>query len=611
MTDLRRSIAAGCLALVLCLSSLRLLFPLHAGAFDDRIPALADAILAEASGGDVQQWLDEALPEQVGLSAPDWYAIILTECGYDLSAYEAALHTYIAENEVGSGSTRERLALACAACAANAGNAPPAVCAELLDGSAGTMGIMSWIFALHLMNNGVPSSQYARSEIARILTDQQAPDGGWSLTGDRGDADVTAMTLQALAPYSDEAAVAPAIQRGLDFLADTQLSSGAYQSWGTENPESTAQVWTALSALGIDALRDDRFIKNGCTVLDGILQFQVTDGSYSHTRGGEAGSMPTVQVLLALQAAQQQQEGYNILLFYGWPEWDGTAPAVTTAVTEPPAASGAAEGKNANHAEQKAGDAQKKSTETNGNPQKTTAGPAEVTEKPAKSAQTAATAQTHTTAAEITETTAAQTDAVSPAGGTPAAAPKYPYRIPLTAAAGVIFGGAAVFFILRKNRSPKTYLTLAGGFLLVTALIWCIKIESPAQFYQAEEKAGGGTVTMAIRCDAICGMDGSERFPADGIILETTAFSIREGENALELLYDAVKANQLQIEVDGVSGGAVDTAYVRGIASLYEFDFGELSGWTYEVNGERPAVGCGACLLHDGDTVEWIYTVNL
>lgn len=185
----------------------------------------------------------------------------------------------------------------------------------------------------------------------------------------------------------------------------------------------------------------------------------------------------------------------------------------------------------------------------------------------------------------------------------------YPYRIPLTAAACVIFGGAALYFVIRKNRSVKTYLTLAGGFVLVTALIWLIRIDSPEQFYQETPRAGGGTVTMVIRCDAICGLPGSEVYPADGIILPETVFPIDVGETALELLYDAVKANALQIETDGSE--IAETAYVRGIASLYEFDFGDLSGWSYEVNGARPSVGCGAYTLHDGDRVEWVYTINL
>ena len=52
-------------------------------------------------------------------------------------------------------------------------------------------------------------------------------------------------------------------------------------------------------------------------------------------------------------------------------------------------------------------------------------------------------------------------------------------------------------------------------------------------------------------------------------------------------------------------------AYIAGINYLYEFDFGELSGWTYRVNGEVPSVGCDKYELKDGDKVEWIYTCEL
>ena len=49
-------------------------------------------------------------------------------------------------------------------------------------------------------------------------------------------------------------------------------------------------------------------------------------------------------------------------------------------------------------------------------------------------------------------------------------------------------------------------------------------------------------------------------------------------------------------------------AYVAGIQYLYEFDFGDLSGWVYHVNGVSPDVGCGAYALADGDRIEWLYT---
>ena len=56
------------------------------------------------------------------------------------------------------------------------------------------------------------------------------------------------------------------------------------------------------------------------------------------------------------------------------------------------------------------------------------------------------------------------------------------------------------------------------------------------------------------------------------------------------------------------STGSAGMEYIAGINYLYEFDLGELSGWTYRVNGTSPSVGCGSYHPADGDTVEWIYT---
>ena len=601
MSNIKRICAAGCAALVLFLSGIRLFLPMQASAYDDRVPAYAEEILQAVSGGDVQGWLHDTLPAQIGLSAPDWYAMLLSaRGGYDLSAYSGALQQYLETEDVSPATTRERMALALAACEPE----PPAVCAEMLDASIGEMGIMSWIFALHLMNNGIPSARYTAADVVAELADQQAPDGGWSLTGEFGDIDVTAMTLQALAPYQDS--IPDAVARGVDFLAERQLADGAYQSFGTENPESTAQVWTALSMLGIDALADSRFIKDG-TLLDGILQFRLEDGRYAHTLGGAVSDMATVQVCEALTAAELQQRGQNLLLFRGEVPQQIPVPDQEPVTTAAPQKQEKAQHPAAGTQAEKAEKAETVTADVT----QTTAAGSEITTASAAAALTSSAVsvtqtvtETDVSADEIIHTTAPPED---PRSDTE----KYPYRIPLTAAAGVIFGALTVICIVRRRRSVKTYLTLAGGFVLVTALIWFIKIESPAQFYQNEARQGGGTVTMAIRCDVIRGLPGSERFPADGEIMPLTEFAIEENENALDLLYDAVRAYGLQIEVDGVSGETVNTAYVRGIASLYEFDFGDLSGWTYTVNGERPAVGCGAYSLHDGDRVMWIYTVNL
>ena len=51
--------------------------------------------------------------------------------------------------------------------------------------------------------------------------------------------------------------------------------------------------------------------------------------------------------------------------------------------------------------------------------------------------------------------------------------------------------------------------------------------------------------------------------------------------------------------------------YIRGINNVYEFDFGELSGWIYLVNGKQPPVGAGNYIPKDTDVIEWIYTLDI
>ena len=54
-----------------------------------------------------------------------------------------------------------------------------------------------------------------------------------------------------------------------------------------------------------------------------------------------------------------------------------------------------------------------------------------------------------------------------------------------------------------------------------------------------------------------------------------------------------------------------NSAYIEGVANLYEFDVGNLSGWMYQVNGWFPNYGCSRYQLKDGDVVEWVYTCDL
>lgn len=142
-----------------------------------------------------------------------------------------------------------------------------------------------------------------REKLIQVILDAQLPDGGWNLSGENADTDMTAMAIQALAPYyKTNEAVKAAVDKALEALSALQRTDGGFGSWGTVNSESCAQVIVALTALGIDPTADSRFVKNGHTVLDALAGFYVTGGGFRHTAGGERNDMATEQGYYALAA---------------------------------------------------------------------------------------------------------------------------------------------------------------------------------------------------------------------------------------------------------------------------------------------------------------------
>ena len=81
---------------------------------------------------------------------------------------------------------------------------------------------------------------------------------------------LTARSTQALAPYQDREDVAVAIDKALNYLSEQQLPSGGFLKYGKEDVEEDATVLEMLTALGI-SLTDERFTKDGNTVLDGMM----------------------------------------------------------------------------------------------------------------------------------------------------------------------------------------------------------------------------------------------------------------------------------------------------------------------------------------------------
>ena len=151
---------------------------------------------------------------------------------------------------------------------------------------------------------GTVTRQALIDEILRV----QTSDGGWTVSGDKADSDMTGMALTALAPYyTKDLKVQEAIDKAVARLSEMQDEDGGYSTSydGTTKiatSESISQVVTALSALGINADTDPRFVKNGNSVIDALLRYYVNGGGFKHVMDGELDGMATEQAYYALTA---------------------------------------------------------------------------------------------------------------------------------------------------------------------------------------------------------------------------------------------------------------------------------------------------------------------
>ena len=153
-----------------------------------------------------------------------------------------------------------------------------------------------------------------REKLIQVILDAQLPGGGWNLSGENADTDMTAMAIQALAPYyKTNETVKAAVDKALEALSALQRGDGGFGSWGTVNSESCAQVIVALTALGIDPATDSRFVKNGSTVLGALAGFYVDGGGFKHTADGERNGMATEQGYYALAAYYRFLNGQTSL----------------------------------------------------------------------------------------------------------------------------------------------------------------------------------------------------------------------------------------------------------------------------------------------------------
>ena len=127
-----------------------------------------------------------------------------------------------------------------------------------------------------------------------ILLAAQLESGAFSFDNETEDVDITAMAITALA-LDDSAEAKAAVEKAVEWLSSVQKEDGSYG-----NCESTAQVIIALSSVGVDAVNDERFVKDGVSLMDGLALYYLGDGSFAHLEDGNADALATEQAFLAL-----------------------------------------------------------------------------------------------------------------------------------------------------------------------------------------------------------------------------------------------------------------------------------------------------------------------
>lgn len=498
-----------------------------------------------------QGFIDGYLSDSAGIFS-EWYVIALAAQGeYDFFAYESALLKYLSENKVTSASSRLKYAYTLLAIGSKSD-----YIAQTVEDSVGEQGIMSYVFGLHLLNNGQSCTKFTNDDIISTILSLECTGGGWSLTGQTADTDVSAMVIQALAPYyANNENVKASIDRAVAVISSKQLDDGDFLSYGVANPESGAQVIIALTSLGIDPATDARFIKNTNTLFDGIEKYKLENGSYCHKIGLAANENATSQVFLAYTAYQRFLDGKGSLYLID-----------------------------------------KKQEPSDPNPP-----------------QTSVTTQTQIS---TTPNTQAPTLETNPSTQQSENADKIENKSKVsykTVAVIVILAAcipACLILLVSKRGTAKNIIAVLAACALLIAFVLATDFQSADDYYSGDTESkenAVGVVKMSILCDKIVNLTDKNYIPKDGVILEKTEFEIKEGDTVYDILIEAAKTYKIQIENNGTD----QMAYIAGINYIYEMDFGDLSGWVFLVNGESSSVSCSEYVLKDGDVIVWHYTLEL
>ena len=183
-------------------------------------------------------------------------------------------------------------------------------------------GLNGTIWTLIALDSGnyETSDPTIRQQCIDSILEARHNDGGWSLVTAKAqpsNVDITCMTLTALYPYRDQPEVAVACAEAIEWLSESQLTSGGFPYGQGETSESCAWAIVALTTWGINPDTDSRFIKNGKSPIDNLLTYYVEEEAmFEHGKGAGSNAMATDQGCYALVAYDRFIGGEKALYDY-------------------------------------------------------------------------------------------------------------------------------------------------------------------------------------------------------------------------------------------------------------------------------------------------------
>lgn len=414
----------------------------------------------------------------------------------------------------------------------------------------GVTGLIWALIAFDCGNYPTPAG-VERDALVQSILDYRTSDGGWANSGDRSDPDVTAMAMQALAPYREQSEVAAALDTAVTLLSQMQDDTGNFPSQYGSSSESIAQIIVALCTLGIDPNTDARFVKGGISAVDALLSYHAEDGGFRHILSGKTDGMATEQGFYALSAWFRLLDGKTAL--YDMTDVTASAPISPTDPTVPEPSA----------------------------PEEPTPAiaPARIGLYALLLACAVAAAACLLLRRRLGKRRCANL---------------------LLAIALLLIAGLGALYVFGRGASEQPAL---GSEYRITPI-------PNDRLVTSDDPQSLCTIT--IRCDTVLQnlslADEAKLpyIPSDGVILPTVTVEFSPGETVFDVLRRVCEAADIPLEYSWTP--LYDSYYLEGICHLYEFDCGAESGWMYCVNDRFPNYGSSACEVQPGDSISWLYS---